>query len=52
VTNEEQVKGTLSRGKYADMTVYSKDLFTIDPDELLTTKAVMTVIGGKVCYSS
>ncbi|MGG1661538.1 amidohydrolase [Brevibacillus sp. NRS-1366] len=51
VTNEDHVKGTLSRGKYADMTVYSKDLFSMDPDELLSTQVVMTVIGGKVCFS-
>ncbi|ELK41759.1 hypothetical protein D478_12116 [Brevibacillus agri BAB-2500] len=51
VTNEDHVKGTLSRGKYADMTVYSRDLFAIDPDELLDTKVVMTVIGGKVVYN-
>jgi predicted amidohydrolase YtcJ len=51
VTGEDQVKGTLSRGKYADMTVYSHDLFAMDPDELLATKVVMTVIGGKVMYA-
>ncbi|WP_400163342.1 amidohydrolase [Brevibacillus sp. TJ4] len=51
VTNEDHVKGTLTRGKFADMTVYSHDLFTMDPDELLETKAMMTVIGGKVCFS-
>ncbi|KQL44281.1 hydrolase [Brevibacillus choshinensis] len=51
VTNEDHVKGTLSRGKFADMTVYSHDLFSIDPDELLSTKVVMTVIGGHVRYS-
>lgn len=50
VTNEDHLKGTLSRGKLADMTVYSHDLFAIEPDELLSTKAVMTIIGGKVCY--
>lgn len=50
VTREGHVKGTLSRGKYADMTVYSNDLFSMDPDELLTTKVLMTVIGGKVRY--
>lgn len=49
-TNEEHRKGTLSRGKYADMTVFSHDLFAVEPDELLSTKVVMTVIGGKVCY--
>lgn len=49
-TNEEAVKGTISRGKYADMTVYSKNLLEIEPDEILTTEIEMTIIGGKVCY--
>lgn len=48
-TNEERVKGTLSRGKFADMTVYSNDLFSLeDPDELLHTKVEMTIIDGEV----
>ncbi|MET3292382.1 UNVERIFIED_CONTAM: putative amidohydrolase YtcJ [Brevibacillus sp. OAP136] len=50
-TNEEQHKGTLSRGKLADMTVYSQDLFTVEPDALLSTDISMTIIGGKVCYA-
>jgi len=48
-TNEEQLKGSISRGKYADMTVYSKNLFTLQhPDELLETEIDMTIIGGEV----
>lgn len=48
-TNEEQQKGTITRGKLADMTVYSKDLFSLaDPDELLETKIEMTIIDGEV----
>ncbi|MGG3467106.1 amidohydrolase [Neobacillus pocheonensis] len=48
-TNEEHVKGTLSRGKLADMTVYSKDLMTMEnPDELLSTEIEMTVINGEI----
>ncbi|WP_019120660.1 amidohydrolase [Brevibacillus massiliensis] len=47
-TNEEQVKGTLSRGKLADMTVYSRNLMGLeDPDELLQTDIEMTIIGGE-----
>ncbi|KAB2333371.1 amidohydrolase [Cytobacillus depressus] len=49
-TNEEAVKGTLTRGKYADMTVYSQNLFDIEPDELLTTNIEQTIINGEVCY--
>ncbi|NYE03936.1 hypothetical protein F4694_000680 [Bacillus niacini] len=48
-TNEEAIKGTISRGKLADMTVYSKNLFELDnPDELLNTNIEMTIIDGKI----
>lgn len=50
-TNEEYKKGTISRGKLADMTVFSRDLFEIEhPDELLATEVEMTVIGGEIVY--
>lgn len=51
-TNEETVKGTIARGKLADMTVYSANPFGMeDPDELLTTNIEMTIIGGEIKYS-
>ena len=50
-TNEETVKGTIARGKLADMTVYSKNPFEMkDPDELLKTDIEMTIIGGNIKY--
>ncbi|WP_429371116.1 amidohydrolase [Paenibacillus sp. DS2015] len=50
-TNEEHIKGTLTRGKLADMTVFSHDLFTMEhPDELLSTNVEMTIIDGEVSY--
>ncbi|WP_243292283.1 amidohydrolase [Bacillus sp. FJAT-47783] len=51
-TNEEHKKGTLERGKLADLTVLSQNIFTLkNADELLETKVEMTIIGGKVTYS-
>jgi predicted amidohydrolase YtcJ len=48
-TNEENSKGTLTRGKLADITVFSKDLFAMEhPDELLSTEVEMTIIDGEV----
>ncbi|USG68177.1 amidohydrolase [Brevibacillus ruminantium] len=48
-TNEEQKKGTITRGKLADMTVYSKNLFAIEHvDELLQTDIEMTIINGEI----
>ncbi|MFA1820960.1 amidohydrolase [Virgibacillus oceani] len=50
-TNEEMIKGTIARGKLADITVYSKNPFEMeDPDELLEMDIEMTVIGGEIKY--
>jgi predicted amidohydrolase YtcJ len=50
-TNEENLKGTISRGKLADMTVYSNNLLTIEnPDELLKTEIEMTIIDGEIKF--
>ncbi|WP_047982201.1 amidohydrolase [Ornithinibacillus contaminans] len=50
-TNEEILKGTISRGKLADMTVLSNNPFTMQhPDELLDTEIEMTIIGGEIHY--
>lgn len=47
---EENSKGKLQPGYYADFVVLSKDLFTIDPSEIHTTKVLLTVVDGKVVY--
>jgi predicted amidohydrolase YtcJ len=48
-TNEEHKKGTLTRGKLADMTVYSNNILSMeDPDELLHTTVEMTIIDGEI----
>lgn len=50
-TNEETLKGTIARGKLADMTVYSKNPFEMaDADELLSMEIEMTIIGGDIKY--
>ena len=47
---EENTKGTLKVGKYADMVVLSKDILTVPEDEVATAKVVYTIVGGKVRY--
>jgi predicted amidohydrolase YtcJ len=47
---EENIKGSLSPGKLADITVLSKDILTIPESEILTTKVLMTILGGKILY--
>jgi predicted amidohydrolase YtcJ len=47
---EEDIKGSLTPGKLADVTVLSKDIMTIPEDEIPTTEVVYTIVGGKVMY--
>lgn len=47
---EENSKGTLKVGKYADMVVLSKDILTIAEEEIPTAQVMYTVVAGKVRY--
>ncbi|MCB9285658.1 MAG: amidohydrolase [Lewinellaceae bacterium] len=47
---EEDLKGTLEYGKLADLVVLSKDLLTCTDEEILQTKVLVTMVGGKVKY--
>lgn len=47
---EEESKGTLEPGKYADMVVLSKDIMTIPEDEIPTAEVRYTIVGGTVRY--
>jgi predicted amidohydrolase YtcJ len=47
---EEGNRGSLKPGKYADITVLSKDILKIPEDDIPTAKVVYTIVGGKVLY--
>ena len=47
---EENSKGTLKAGKYADLVVLSKDILTIPEDQIPTAQVMYTIVGGKVLY--
>jgi predicted amidohydrolase YtcJ len=47
---EEDIKGSLKPGKLADITILSKDIRKVSEDEILTTRVVYTIVGGKVMY--
>lgn len=46
----EDRKGILKAGYLADLAIFDKDLLTIPPKEILETRAVLTVVGGRVVY--
>ncbi len=47
---EEDIKGSLTPGKLADITVLSQDLLTVPDEAIMDTEIVMTIIGGRVRY--
>ena len=49
---EENNRGSLKPGKYADITVLSKDILTVPEAEIPTAKVVYTIVGGKVLYKA
>ncbi len=49
---EEDIKGSITVGKLADITVLSKDILTIEEGEIPSTEVVYTIVGGKVLYDA
>jgi hypothetical protein len=47
---QEDVKGSIEPGKYADMTVLSDDILTIPADKLKDVTTEKTIVGGEVVY--
>ena len=47
---EEDTRGTLKPGKYADLVVLSKDILTIPEDDIPSAEVRYTIVGGKIRY--
>ena len=47
---EENEKGSLTRGKLADIVILSKDIMSIPEDEIPTARVDVTILAGKVKY--
>ena len=46
----EKIKGSVERGKLADLVVLDQNIFKIPPEEIIETKVRMTIIDGKIIY--
>lgn len=49
---QEEERGSLEQGKYADFIVLDRDILTCEEDSIPTTKVEQTFIKGKVVYSN
>lgn len=47
---DEKVKGTIEKGKFADLTVIDRDYFKCPEDEIREIQPVLTIVGGHVRY--
>ncbi|MBL8891915.1 MAG: amidohydrolase [Planctomycetaceae bacterium] len=49
---EEDVKGSLTPGKYADLTIWSADLLNCPVDAIPSAKVLGTVVGGRIAFEA
>lgn len=51
-SQEEDVKGKIAEGMYADFAILSDDYFSVPEEEIKTLESVLTVTGGNVVYAA
>jgi hypothetical protein len=52
ISGEEDKKGTLSVGKWADLAMLSEDYLTVPANRISQLSSVLTMVGGKVVYGA
>ena len=50
--NEDDRRGTLEAGKFADLAVLSADYLTAPVKEIGKIKSLLTMVGGKAVYAA
>jgi predicted amidohydrolase YtcJ len=49
---KENEKGQIREGYLADLVLFSHDLFSLEPENILTAKPVMTIMDGRVVFEA
>ena len=52
MANDDDKRGTLEPGKFADLAVLSSDYLTAPVSEIGKIRSLLTMVGGKVVYAS
>lgn len=48
---QEDLRGSIEVGKYADLTIFDSNLMVIPEQDILQAEVVMTVVGGEIVYT-
>jgi predicted amidohydrolase YtcJ len=51
-SDEEQLKGRIAKGQFADLAVLSEDFFAVPEEQIRNIESVLTVFSGKIVYGS
>ena len=51
-SHDENKRGSLAVGKFADLAVLSKDYMTVPVDEVGGIESLLTMVGGKIVYAA
>jgi hypothetical protein len=49
---DENKKGTIEVGKFADLTILSDNIFDVPPNDIKKIRVEMTIVDGGVVYAS
>lgn len=47
---QEEMLGSIEKGKLADFTVFSRDIMTVPEQDILGTRVEMTIVGGRIVF--
>jgi predicted amidohydrolase YtcJ len=51
-SHDDDVRGSIEVGKYADLAVLSQDYMTVPVDRIALTESVLTMVAGRVVYAA
>jgi predicted amidohydrolase YtcJ len=52
LSGENEVKGVLKPGYYADLAVLSSDFFSVPDEDISAIESLLTVVGGRIVYAA
>ncbi|MFT4810284.1 MAG: putative amidohydrolase YtcJ [Paraglaciecola sp.] len=47
---QEDIRGSVEVGKYADFTIFDRDWLNVPEADILTSENLMTIVGGEITY--